>query len=622
MARRLWRDAPLLALLLLTHLYFVNEFREFPNTNVRSRIYLTLALVDHHTLFVDDVVRRFGPTQDLALSRGRYYCDKAPGYSFLLAPLAWVLRATVGAHDDIRLMAILLRVFGLSLPAVAFWFCTRGYWRRLAGDDRLGTAVIVAGALGTNFFIYSTQLFAHAAAAMLIFLGVRAAGSNAPRRLALAGALAGLAFTIDYMVAPAIVVLTGWILLRGSSRRLVEAASLAAGGLPLAMLWMTYNWACFGGPLSTGYHHSADPHYLAQYQHGVAGIQVPDAASLFGMTIRPDHGMVYLSPFLLLAPWGWWRLARDRSMPGIAPLSWAYALGIFAFATTTVDWRGGWSVSIRYLVPALPFVFEGVASALHGSRSLLVSVVFRVGAAMGLLQTGVVAATFPSFPTAFRVPIYDMAVPLLLGGHVNGVMWDSECSPLALIPFGLAIIAASIFVLTVAPLGAVERRGRLAFLWMVTIALIGLRALTAPPHDIDRRMAFADVLGKMGYDCDADRAWLDVHQRRLTTQPASPWDLARITDIAACSPCDNVRDLPRARDAAAQLGAIWGDKYAVIWLARAKVLMADGRFNEAMNALTRADALAPADPAMRREIARVREACAESRPYRRAGPGH
>ena len=53
------------------------------------------------------------------------------------------------------------------------------------------------------------------------------------------------------------------------------------------------------------------------------------------------------------------------------------------FAMTTVDWRGGWSVSVRYLVPAIPFLLEGVAAAITTTVAIAV---FMAGALLGILQ--------------------------------------------------------------------------------------------------------------------------------------------------------------------------------------------------------------------------------------------
>src|SRR5262245_57034982 len=51
--------------------------------NERTRMYLTVALVDHGTFAIDAPLQRFGRVYDLARFGGHYYTDKAPGASLL-----------------------------------------------------------------------------------------------------------------------------------------------------------------------------------------------------------------------------------------------------------------------------------------------------------------------------------------------------------------------------------------------------------------------------------------------------------------------------------------------------------------------------------------------------------
>ncbi len=538
------RSVGLLLLLLGTHLYFANEFRAFPNTNVRSRVYLTLSIVDDHSLSIDGCVKRYGPTQDMASHGGRLYTDKAPGYSVLLVPIAWALRNTIICEDNIRGMCIALRVLGLSLPAVVFWFSQRRYFAKLAGDETRGIAIVLAGALGTNFFIYSTQLFSHAAAAMLLFLAYRtAAGALTTVRAFGAALLLGLCFTVDYVTAPAVAIFVAWMLIRARIR-IAPISAVLIGLVSVALPWMAYNGACFGSPLSVGFHHHADPIYGEAYRRGLAGIQPPDLKALLGATILPPHGLAFMSPFLLLAPLSWWRMWNDRATRGAGAVCALVCIGTWLFVMTLVDWRGGWSVSVRYLVPVIPFALVGVATAISRDEARTARFVFVAGAVLGIVQTALAAATFPDFPGSFRDPFYDLCIPLLQRGCVNGVIWNSAASPIEVAPFAVLMVFAIGWVACVTPDPARQRRD-----WR-PVAVGGLLAAAQVPlllwPGYERRLLLADVMSKMGYTCKSDAERAKLHGETLAKQPNNLFELEQLAWIRAASPCDDLRDGPEA----------------------------------------------------------------------------
>jgi len=637
------RDGLLLALLAATHLFFSNEFRAFANPNVRSRVYLTLAVIDHGTLSIDEPVRRFGTIQDRAEFGGRRFTDKAPGYSLALVPLAWTFRRLGVAYDDLRTMSILLRVFGLSLPAVWFWFGTRRHWTALAGDERRGAAVVLAGALGTNFFIYSTHLFSHAAAGMLVFLAYLAARqSPRPGYAALAGLLLATAFTFDYVIAPAAAVVALFVVARGrdARRRAGAAASLLAAALPLAAGWMAYNQACFGRPIAAGFLHHSDKRYGPEYRKGVFGVQSPRLDAVAGMTVLPKRGLFFLSPFLLLAPLGWWRVYSSARAPaaarptahskrerparrsdeasraaaphaaamdrGTAAAAVACVAGLFAFVTTTVDWMGGWSMSVRYLVPAIPFLLEGVALALAEPYRALSHGFFRLGALLGIFQTAVAAATYPHFPKEFLHPYYDLCLTLLRGGYVNGTLWNADAIVLDLLPFSGLIVAALVFVTSWSgPRGTRESR---AARWTpIVAAALAVAGQAAGSWRLDyrRRIALADVVVKMGYKCASDAQRAQLHAEALgldrgaepsALSPRGSYDLTQLALLRATSPCDDLRDGAAAMILAQRAVKLFGENHPPALDALAAALAETGRIDAAREVGRRARQLAPKNP--------------------------
>jgi len=517
----------LLASLLVGLVWFVNAYPHARETNSASRVYLALAIVDDHGFRIDRSLARYGDILDKARRGEHYYSDKPPGTAFLLAPLAWLLRR--GGASELASLTFGLRLLGLSLPAVAFWWLVLPWFDAWSGRRARAIAVVAAGALGTNFAIYSTHLYGHVPAGVLLFLAFLAARSGDPsqgprfalRRGALAGALAGLAFLNDFVVLFAVGVLAAYALRvpEPSPRR---GLGFALGLAPCLLAWMGYDWVCFGSPLETGFQHlvgPADEVYGPAYRGGFFGIQPPDPTAPFGMLFSPARGMLFLSPVLALAPIGFWRQIRRREHRRDALLALAVALALFAFAATTVDWRGGWGIGTRYLVPAVPFLLVGVAGALRDRRAADPdTIVFGGLALVGILLCGLAAATSPLFPQEFRNPLYSLSWPLarhgLLATHVGTRWWAPW---LGWAPYAAALLTTSALVLTSGAGGGLRRRlacsaGSVA----IAAAMLAWQALLPAEHPdeaLAREVATAEALLRMDH--------LDAGVERLLRLPES-----------------------------------------------------------------------------------------------------
>lgn len=481
--------AAVFALLALAHVWFANELPHFRQPNGWSRLYLALAIAEEGGFAVDAQVARYGRIEDLATHAGRTFSDKAPGASLLLAPIAWALRRTlVPMGADPASMAIALRLLGVSLPALLFWFATRRAWGAWAGGARRGLAVILAGALGTPFFVHATTLFAHAVAGMLAFAGfllIRSAADRADpalARIAAAGLCIGMAFVSDFVLLLAAPVLAAYAVLCRPERRLARALALGAGALGPALFLLVYDQICFGNPFSVGFHHHADPAYRAGYASGLFGIQTPGPRALLELTLLPRRGLLAYAPVLALAPLGWWSAWRRPEARAETLAAAATSASILLFAATTVDWSGGWSFGPRYLVPAIPFLLTGVAAALReAAASGPTAIAFRALACAGLVATALGAASFPFFPREFESPLWQLALPLLLEGHrMPGLLAQSA------VPFALLVAASCGFV----AFGAWRGAWRAGFVSLAIAAgLLFAMARAAPPATSDLHQA-------------------------------------------------------------------------------------------------------------------------------------
>jgi hypothetical protein len=206
--------------LLLAHVWFANSLPRLHEPNQSSRLYLALAIAEQGSFRVDEQVARHGRVEDLATRDGHWYSDKAPGASFLLAPIAWLLRATVlppgSDPNDARRAAPARRLAAGRRVLDGDAFLLGG-----GGRQRRARAVVVTGALGTPFFVYAPRLFPHVQAGMLAFaafLAIRAVGRvdravdrrGAQLRVGAAGFALALASITDYLLLFAVPVLSDY----------------------------------------------------------------------------------------------------------------------------------------------------------------------------------------------------------------------------------------------------------------------------------------------------------------------------------------------------------------------------------------------------------------------------
>jgi hypothetical protein len=437
--------------LVATHFYFLNIFQTNINTNGRTRIYAAMSLVRNGNWEISPWLEKNGGTLDRAVIDGKHYSDKPPGSALLLAPFIWIADMVGIPSDDKQLagLTLFLRICTMSIPAILFWIFTLPYWRRLSGSDELGSALMLAGALGTNFFIYATQIFSHSIAGILGFgsflllfgLADRDGGEDAGQGLARdvgAGALIGFGVVCDYLLAFLPVVFAGFLLLRAGEGRVKRTAAFVGGGAPFLIGLLAYNQACFGSPLSSGFLHHASELYGPAYRDATMGMRAPSLSAMWGLLFSRIRGLFFYSPFLLLAFHGWYRAFRAKNYSKLIP---AFAFfAVLLFASTTIQWQGGMSVSSRYMTPIIPFLMHGVALSLAGkSRIFLQRVLFAGLVLVSLFMIQVSAATFPKFYRQLSDPIWQLAVPLLRGGVFNANIFGGKSVLGMLLPYLLLL---------------------------------------------------------------------------------------------------------------------------------------------------------------------------------------
>jgi hypothetical protein len=201
--------------------------------------------------------------------------------------------------------------------------------------------------LGTTHWRYATALFHHAPSTLMVTLAYLCALKRSPR-FGSAGALAGVAVTVDYSNA----IFAPWLILLALSTRrgaLRNGARFLAGFVPPVAVLATYQWLCFGSPVATTYSYQ----YRFQWSTGVrSALAEVWWRQLSKVLWRPPGGLLVLSPFLIMAPAGWLHVARRNWRHGLS-LAGAFVSLLVAVSSHRTPFGGG-TIDARYLSAALP----------------------------------------------------------------------------------------------------------------------------------------------------------------------------------------------------------------------------------------------------------------------------
>lgn len=484
------------AALVFLYVYSFPYFAETRHANELPRAYLTRAMVDDGTFAIDTGVRRWGSTADVSPYGGHQYSNKAPGASMLAVPAYAAVRGVrsiMGASEPTLAQTIwLCRIVTGVIPTLLFLLMMWKFLERWAPDPGTRRLAIAAYALGTMAMPYSILYHSHQlsavciAAAFILCVWVIEDGRDA-RWMILAGLAAGAAPLVDYQAAFAGVPIAIYVVVKLVRRRRgwVPIAYAAAGAaIPIALL-LYYHQACFDSPLRTGY--AASVTFANYHQKGFLGMDALRWEAFVGSTISPEHGLVFLSPLLLLALPGWWLLGR-RKQWWMLGVTLSIVVIYLLFQSSINFWRAGWSLGPRYITVMLPFAMVPIAAALAAANDHLV---WRAGSValivVGIAVYALSCAEFPHFPdNNFKNPFYEVTLRLIadgeapynlgyalglrgfasllpyllvLGGVVGWIIAPSaERAPSGAL--GLALGAAIVIAYSMAPSGPREERFR------------------------------------------------------------------------------------------------------------------------------------------------------------------
>ncbi|MGA2062680.1 MAG: hypothetical protein ABSG67_19585 [Thermoguttaceae bacterium] len=319
-------------------------------------------------------------TCDKAYVDGHFYSDKAPGLSLAAMPsmataygvLKIAGKASFGIDPAtnkpttaFKLLTLIGTIFTSALSTAAAaaalgWLCMR------LGCTRGGAIFAsLTFALATPTWGWATSFFGHAMAGSCCLLGfaltVYMLESNLHRRAQLAGwimvgGLLAFSVLVEYTLAVASIIIGLMILWKAAGKGKNHIATaligLSIGIVPCAILFFAYNYLTFGSLLDFGYKHEV---LFPGMNEGYLGISLPKLTALWEILASAKHGILWLSPILILIPLAFWTSLRRRMAPSYVSAALIVVIYFLAMNSSYYYWEGGSSTGPRHITPALGF---------------------------------------------------------------------------------------------------------------------------------------------------------------------------------------------------------------------------------------------------------------------------
>ena len=435
-------------------------FEAINNPNENVRVWATRAIVEHHVLNIDAVMREWGYVNDKAKNARHVYSSKAPGVSFAGVPVLFVeteLHKLLGwPAPGKREATFWLRLFAVKLPMLAFFGLFARYVERKTRSGLARDLLLVALGLGTMLYPYGGMFVGHALAAAAVFAAFILVDDprvdppawqeeQEARRMRLplgaAGFLAALAVTLEYQAILVALALAVYLMVR--NRRAIWP--FAAGALAPAVALGAYHTALFGRPWTLPYANIENP-VFAQTAHkaGFDGLSLPHLEAFPSFLISPAYGLFAFSPVLILGLGGAiFLVARGPRREAVLTL--VIAAAMFMFIAGMSNWRAGWCVGPRYIATVAPFLLLPIIQLWPrlGRRALATAALVGLTIPSVLLNV-VSGALYPHYPEQFDNPVFDLAFPLIGAGFTPyGLGWALGLRGVwAMAPLALVVLAA------------------------------------------------------------------------------------------------------------------------------------------------------------------------------------
>lgn len=380
-------------------------------------------------------------TNDKAYVDGHFYSVKSPGTAAVATPLYMAIEGLGGldlAHDgaqnardtrwprwaphenmplenygydperaremELRIedgtpVVWALTLLAAVIPAILMLLGVR--WAAERIEPGYGTAAAITLGAASIMLVFGAEFFSHVIsaafgfAAFLVLMRERE-GPPSTRMVGIAGLLSGLAITFEYQTGLVGLVLVFYALARSESRP-SRAAAYALGGLIGVIPALAFNAWALGSPFEFAYGSAVDTpgvtghDTLGLNSDGFFGITAPRASAAIDLLIA-NRGLLVLTPVIAAAVAGAVLMRRTEhraeanTILGVAATYFVYNAGYWLTF-------GGGTPGPRFLIPALPFVAIGLATAYRRLPAITLalavpSALFMVAAAVSYPLVG------------------------------------------------------------------------------------------------------------------------------------------------------------------------------------------------------------------------------------------
>ncbi len=390
----------------------LSVFHPYPYDNVVTRWGLAERLVMNGSIRIDEWAFLTG---DKAEYQGHYYSDKSfmPSAVAALSVLPLKLLGGVagpGAYPVGGMGRYVAERLTVSLALLLLLVLLKKKGEREGADPLFP---VLAAGLGSILLPYSTLLYTHVPAALLLFSCYCAQSRGS---FLASDVLGGLAIAYEYTLLLPFLVLLAY---RDRSYWSVVRVSRAAL-LPFMFFipQLVHNWAAFGNPLSMGYGLEAEGSFPV-VSKGFFGFTFPSLHRLYLILLSPERGIFFYMPWAALGLWGliggsdWKDRVRKDPLP-VMVLSYILLYSAQNAATA------GWAYGQRYLIPMIPFLALGLGRFAGGSAAR------RSAAALAILP-GVIISLLGAFgevhmpvhPVENPIPLpqLNISLSMMLSGH-------------------------------------------------------------------------------------------------------------------------------------------------------------------------------------------------------------
>lgn len=414
------------------------------NPNNATRLFGALALVERGEATIDRYQTLTIDKAQFATKTGtHYYMDKAPGMTLMAAPIVWATDHLAGAQsydeviditnprlaDFLRLRLWLAVAFGSAVLTAFASVLLFDFGTGITGSPAAGLFAALGYALGSVVWGWSTTMFGHASVAALLLIATWAIwrGTAGAKELGrwrypvMAGLALGWAVAVEFQAALGGLAIGLWALWRSRSAAWPvrwRLYLLAVGAALIAVLPMlAYNQFAFGTPFMTGYRGVVG---FSGMNQGLFGLTYPKPEALFGITIEPRRGLLWVAPVLTLGLVGLVYLVLDRRTRDLGVVAVAVIVIVFSLNASYAYWDGGASTGPRHSVPAIPFLALGLAVFYASLRSVVAKRAAAALLGVSMIVNLVIAATDIFAPETMTTPVWTRNfVGLFAHGKLN-----------------------------------------------------------------------------------------------------------------------------------------------------------------------------------------------------------